>query len=143
MKIDPIKLDSMFKIAGISKEKLHDSLRTMGTKQLKKEMRHEWSPDNPTRCFCYVVSEFLYWYISPYSSDPFSLSIEGDPWIHRFLRWPDKTVVDLTADQFDNYELVDYNLGTRRMFLQTGGKGPSKRARILAELMGYDTIFDK
>jgi hypothetical protein len=143
MKIDPERLNSMFQFAGIDKTKLYDALRTMGIKQLKKEMREGWSPDNPTRCFCYVVSEFVYWYVAPNGSIPYSVGVPGDPWIHRYLRWPDGTVVDLTAEQFDNHELVDYNLGKRRMFLQTGCKGPSKRARMLAELMGYDTIIAK
>jgi hypothetical protein len=143
MKIDQDRLDAMFDFAGINKEKLYDSLRTMGIKQLKKEMRDGWSPNNPTRCFCYVVSEFVYWYVAPNGTIACSVGVPGDPWIHRYLRWPDNTVVDLTAEQFDNHELVDYNLGKRRMFLQTGCKGPSKRARMLAELMGYDTIIAK
>lgn len=138
MKVDVSVLNGMFDFAGIDKEKLYDALRKMGTKQLKKEMRAEWKETNPTRCFCYVVSEFVYWYVAPVGTKACSVSIKDDPWIHRYLRWPDGTVVDLTAEQFDNYENVNYENGRNRMFLQTGCKGPSKRARLLAELMGFD-----
>jgi len=140
MKINPSRLNTMFKFAGVDKTKLYTALRTMGKKHLKKEMRDGWTEENPTRCYCYVVSEFVYWYVSPPGTIPYSLNIVDDPWIHRYLRWPDGTVVDLTAEQFDNYQNLDYNGGKRRMFLQTGCKGPSKRARMLAELMGYDAI---
>ena len=136
MKISEEKLQSMFNVAGIEKKVLHDALLKMGTKQLKtKQMRDAWSEDNPTKNYCYVVSEMVFYYLAPPGSKPYKLpNIPGDDGLHRFLKWPDGTIVDLTVDQFPNYEDVNYENGKVCYFMQTGVKGPSKRARLLAEL---------
>tara|TARA_B100001113_G_scaffold238758_1_gene196292 strand:- start:23 stop:478 length:456 start_codon:yes stop_codon:yes gene_type:complete len=136
MRISEDKLQSMFKVAGIEKSVLHKALLQMGTKQLKtKQMRDAWSEDNPTKNYCYVVSEMVFYYLAPPGSKPYKLpNIPGDDGLHRFLKWPDGTIVDLTVDQFPNYEDVNYENGKVCYFMQTGVKGPSKRARLLAEL---------
>lgn len=145
-RVDPGALDFMFKVAGVDKEKLHAALRTMGTKHIKgpKEIKDQWSPENPTFFYCYVVSEMLYWYVAPKGTIPMAVKVPGDPGLHRFLQWPGEDsngkflqIIDLTCDQFSDINKVDYSKAKKCMFLQTGCKGPSKRARILAELMGY------
>ena len=129
----------MFTKSGVNKARLYDSLRTMGRKHLKtKEMRDAWSEDNPTYCYCYVVSEMAYWYVAPKGTIPMAMKVPGDPGTHRFLVYPDGFIVDLTAEQFPNYEDVIYENGKRSMFMQTGCVGPSKRAKMLATLMGYE-----
>ena len=138
-RINPSKLQQMFEHAGLDKAKLHDALRTMGPKALKsKEMRENWTPEIPTWCTCYFTSEFVYYYVAPAGTIPYSLKVPGDPGTHRFLRWSDGTIIDLTCDQFPCYNLVDYSKAKVTYFMQTGCKGPSKRARELARLMGYD-----
>jgi len=136
MKISEDKLQSMFKVAGIEKKVLHDALLKMGRKELKtKLMRDAWSEENPTKNYCYVVSEMVFYFLAPPGSKPYKLAgIPGDDGLHRFIRWPDGTIVDLTVDQFPNYEDVNYENGKVCYFMQTGVKGPSKRARLLAEL---------
>ena len=88
--------------------------------------------------YCYVIAEFVWFYIAPDGSKPYSLKVPKDPGLHRFIKWPDGTIVDLAIRQFDNYEDVDYTQAQVRYFLQTGCTGPSKRAKILAELMEYN-----
>lgn len=61
-----------------------------------------------------------------------TLVVPGDDTLHRFVKWQDGSIIDLTCDQFDDYSLLDYTQAKPRMFLQTGGRGPSKRARELA-----------
>ena len=70
----------MFRLAGIEKEKLHEALIKMGKKHLKtKAMKDNWSEDNPTKNYCYVIAEFVYYYLSPKGSKPFKLpGIPGD-----------------------------------------------------------------
>lgn len=141
MRIQEEMLDSMFVQSGVSKARLHEALRTMGPKHLHTaEMRRRWTWDNPTTCYCYVVSEMLYWYVAPDGTKPFKLVVPEDPGLHRFLRWPDGNVVDLTADQFPNYECVDYGKAKVSYFLQVKSQGPSKRALMLASLLGYETF---
>ncbi len=137
-------LDSMFKFSGVSKQDLYFSLRKMGKEHLKtKSMRDIWTPENPTQNYCYVVAEFVYWFVAPYDSTPFALRVPSyDTW-HRFVKWPDGTIVDLSCEQFYDWSEIDYTKAKVMFFLQTGCRGPSRRARILAELMKYDEIVDK
>ena len=123
-----------------TQDQLHTALRSMCPAALKaydaettREMRNEWHPDNPTRFCCYFTSEMVYWYCAPPFSRAMTLEVPGDSTLHRYIEWPDGGIVDLTCDQFD-VEL-DYTHAKQRMFLQTGGRGPSKRARQLAELL--------
>lgn len=136
MKVSQDKLNKMFEIAGISKESLYGALRTMGVKNLKSFMRPGWTEDNPSWGYCYVVSEMVYWYASPEATKPYSMKVPGDPGTHRFLRWPDGEIIDLTCEQFPDYSLVDYSTAKISYFMQTGCKGPSKRAKDLASLLG-------
>lgn len=141
MKIPIDQLDTMFAIAGLDRHALHDALRQMGPAFLHKPAyRTEWSPENPTRNFCYVVSEFVYYYIAPLGSKAYGLVIPGDAGLHRFVKWPDQTIVDLTCDQFSDYSVVDYSQAVVRPFLPVSGKAqPSRRARHLAQVLGYAT----
>jgi hypothetical protein len=132
-------LSKMFEVAGIRKEQLHSALIEMGPKFLhSKKMREEYDVNNPTRNFCYVVSEFVFYFIAPSGSKAYGLKIDGDESLHRFVKWPDGTIVDLTCDQFPDYSKVVYENAKVRPFLPVSGKAqPSKRARHLAKLLGY------
>lgn len=140
MRISDEKIQAMFDIAGISRELLIKSLLDMGPKFLhSKKMKEEYDRNNPTRNFCYVVSEFVYHYIAPEGSKPYGLVIPNDESLHRFVKWPDGTIVDLTCDQFEDYSIVNYDNAKVRTFLPVNGKSqPSKRARHLAKLMGFE-----
>ena len=142
MRISNEKLDDMFHAVGVSKDNLHSCLRTMGTDHLfDQRMKDMWKPEFPSINYCYTVCEFTYWYICQATTewDIRTTDIPSAPGIkHWFLKRQDGMIVDLTADQFDNHEEINYNDSKRSGFIQSGCIGPSKRARILASLMGYD-----
>jgi hypothetical protein len=139
MRISDEELDNMFRVAGVTRSAMYDALRTMGAKAIKPAFRSGWSEPNPTRGACYFVSEFAYFYLSPKGTVPCSLVIPGDPGLHRFLRYPTGTIIDLTAEQFPDYALIRslYPNAKTSYFLQTACTGPSKRARTLAGLLGF------
>ena len=141
MKISTTHLEEMFAVAGLRRDVLHDALRQMGPAFLHKPAyRAEWSPENPTRNFCYVVSEFVYYYLAPRGSKACGLTVPGEEALHRFVKWPDQTIVDLTCDQFSDYSLLDYSRAVVRPFLPVKGKAqPSRRAQHLAQVLGYGT----
>ena len=113
----------------------YDSLILMGKDGLKtKKMKDEWSKNNPTRNYCYVVSEFLYKYIAPQGVKHFSIKIDEEDYTHHYLKWDDGTIIDLTAEQFEDYSKIDYSKSYTSGFI---GKGVSKRTQQFAELMGY------
>lgn len=140
MRVSLFVLDEMFQAAGITKDALYTALRTMGPKALKPAFRNGWSEEFPVWCTCYFCAEMVYWYLAPKGTTPYSVKVPGDPGLHRFLMWPGGRIVDLTAEQFPDYELVKsaYPNAKVTMFMQTACKGPSKRARDLAELLGID-----
>ena len=103
-------------------------------------MKDAWTMDNPTKI---IVMLFLSLYIIIYHHQVLNLyklaGIPGDDGLHRFIKCTDDTIVDLSVDQFDNYEDVDYSQVKVCYFMTNQyNKGPSKRARILAELMGCE-----
>tara|TARA_B100000287_G_scaffold42296_1_gene38310 strand:- start:514 stop:915 length:402 start_codon:yes stop_codon:yes gene_type:complete len=127
---------SLFKKLGIDKDKFYQALRTMGKDGLKtKKMRDEWSEDNPTRNYCYMVSEFIYKYIAPKGVKHLMLKVKGEDATHHFLKWVDGTIVDLTAEQFGIK--LDYSKARGCSFLPTKA-GAAKNTRRFAELMGFE-----
>lgn len=136
-------LDKMFSFTTITRNELHGALLQMVPKCLKtKQMRDEFDPTNITRNTCYFVSECAYWFLvdSELYWKPMGLKIPGDSNLHRYLYAPNiQGICDLTCDQFPDYSLVNYENGKYACFLQTGTKGPSKRARELAIILGEDT----
>jgi hypothetical protein len=92
-----------------------------------------------------VIAEFVYYYLSPKGSKPYKLpGIPGDDGLHRFIMWPDNQIVDLAIDQFPNYEEVDYSKAKLCYFMTTkDNKGPSKRTRLLADLLGYELTQER
>jgi hypothetical protein len=124
---------AMFDRAGIDRDKLHGVLRSLAKGHLKAAFRKTWVPENPTRFFCYVVSEYVLNFVAPPGSTAWSLVIPGDEAKHYFIRWPDGTIVDLTAEQFDDFSLVDYSKGKKSHFMYPS---PSRRAREVHEAMG-------
>ncbi len=126
-----------WKFVPFTLRELNLALRTMGREHIMKHLQEDWSFKNPTRNYCWVVSEFLYWYIAPKGSSALKLEIPGDTAPHIFMRWPGGDIVDLTVQQFDC--IVDYNEATRTSFRPAPGSGgPSKRSMLLAELLGID-----
>jgi hypothetical protein len=134
-RIDCQTLDTMFLKAGVTKEDMYDALRSMGPKELKPPLRKEWSPENPTRNFCYVIAEFVLNYCAPAGSKAYSLEIPGDLAKHYYVVTPLGGILDLAAEQFADYGVVDYKAGKKTHFQHPS---PSRRARLLAELLGYD-----
>jgi len=133
MKIQEKKLEKMFILAGIKKENLYNALRQMYPEYLKPDLRKDWSEDNPTRNFCYVVSEFLKCFVLVNSS-PYSLIVPGDNYKHYFVV-DNGNIIDLTAEQFLDYSIIEYQEAKKSHFMNPS---PSKRAKKLAKLMKYD-----
>jgi len=124
-----------FKLLHVSRPRLLAALRLMGRDWLH-DKKMDWSPENPTRNYCYVVTEFVHRYLMPDDSTVWKLEIADDNYSHRFNKLPDgKRVIDLAAEQFDFQP--NYDAAIEFHFLKTGGPQPSKRAQMLKHV--YDT----
>lgn len=145
MRISDTELDKMYRKVGFDKKTLHSALIKMGKKHLKtKQMRDSWSTENPTKNYCYVISEFVYYYLTNKNSTPYKLpNIPNDDGLHRFVKLEDGTIIDLAVEQFENYEDVDYSKSSICYFIQNKylKNRPSKRTRILGELCGYGNLY--
>ena len=127
---------AMFEVAGVDRDQLHAVLRSLAKGHLKAALRKHWVPENPTRFFCYAVSEYVWTFLAPPGTHAYSLTIPGEDLKHYFLRWPDGSVVDLTAEQFEDFSLVDYSCGKTARFMYPS---PSRRAREIHAAMGTRT----
>jgi hypothetical protein len=119
-KIDDATLNRMFQFSGVDKASLYASLKSMAS-----ELKNE-------RNFSYVASEFVFNYMAPKGSQPYSVKVPGQEQEHFFVRWPNGFLVDLAAEQVPDYSLLDYSLAKKRKFRFPS---PSGLARKLAELM--------
>ena len=122
---------AMFKHARVNRDDLYQALRHMGPHYLKGPFLDEWSDSNPTRFFDYVVTEWLVHFRSPQGTFAFRSTVPGQDAKHYFVRWPDSTLIDLTAEQFADWKLVDYASAKKASLPDI----PSTRARVLDSLM--------
>lgn len=134
MKIQINELQKMYDTAGIDKNRLYKALLEWGNKGINGgKYKKEWSIDNPTKNYCYVVSEMVYNYFKTEGAIPMIVKVDGYDITHRYLLYPNNQIVDLTAEQFPDYEKVDYSKGKKCNFLPTPN-GISLRAQKLYEL---------
>src|ERR1700721_1907991 len=121
---------SDFEKAGINRQRLLASLQILGRRWLH-HPQQEWSFDNPTRNYCYVVTEFVARYFAPTGSTVWRIVILGDEYPNSFNRWPDGSVVDLTVEQFGFSEQLNYLVRRKFHFTKQAGPQPSRRAQFL------------
>ena len=134
MKINPSQLQLMYDIIGMDRQRLHWSLKQMGKKHLKSPYKEQWTEDNPTRGYCYVVSEFIYHYFpTRLDKTPMLLKDIPEPGTHRYIKLGE-VIIDLTVDQFPDISQVDYTQGKSSPFMWVKGGGPSKRTKLLADI---------
>ena len=124
---------AMYRHAGVNRADLHEVLNHMGPRYLKGTFREQWYASGvPTRNFCYVVSEWLIHYVAPKGSFAFRVAVPGEDAKHYFVRWADGTLIDLTAEQFEDWELVDYASAKKASFMYPS---PSNRTKVLDSMM--------
>ena len=120
MRIDQLVLYKMFEKAGVDKHALYDALREYGPAGAHKHKiyQHEWSWKNPTRGYCWVVTQFVLQCVETpnnvyaYKLPVDKLPIAGEPKEHWYLKSSDGDWIDLTAEQFgDNWSKIDYSRG--------------------------------
>lgn len=137
MEIPEQILEDMYGEIGIFRPILHAALREMCPKALKtKQQKQMWNQYNPTCQCCYFIAEWLYYdVIGKDKCVPYKIRVPGDPGLHRFVKLKyNDMIIDIAAEQFDNYEEIDYNAAKVCYFMQSGGPGPSKRARELNDI---------
>lgn len=122
---------AMFRHARVDRGALMLALRHMGPHYLKGPFLDEWSDGNPTRYFDYVVTEWLVHFRAPLGTFAFRLDVPGQDAKHYFVRWPDSTLIDLTAEQFADWKVVDYATAKKASMPNIA----SSRARVLDSLM--------
>lgn len=123
------------KFQQLDQNKVNDKLRTLGNKLLKEPYKSQWSEDNPTLGYCYVVSEAIYHYGGLKNPVPYVMSFpEGGT--HWFIKDGDN-IIDFTGEQF-KFE-IDRTQAVRCPFFKGGVETKvgyiSKRGQQIAELL--------
>jgi hypothetical protein len=122
-------------------QKINEKLVNIGDKMVKKQYRDEWSKDNPTAGYCYILAEALYHYVYP-NAKSYCLNLDEEGYeglgTHWFLKDNGK-IIDFAGEQYD-FD-IPYSKARRRAFLQgsvdTKRGNISKRGYELARLLGY------
>jgi len=156
-------LKRMFELVGLSQDELHSALRSLGPKISYAPKR--WTPERPTIGCCAVVSSTVYCYYKLVEG-VIPIYLKTETGSHWFLGFPpdkvrdlrkdnrkyvvanirlgkgkhaDYVIVDLTADQVDDYP--DYSRGVRRAFQFASPSLPSIRAQKLAGALGRQAVY--
>lgn len=84
----------------ITKEFIEETLREIGPVLLKPVYQKNWSKENPTYGYCYIVSEVLHHYVYP-NVVPCVINYGGDIGTHWFVKNRDTgEIFDFTQQQF-------------------------------------------
>lgn len=134
-KISSERSQEMFDLAGVDRDAFMRAMVRMGPSNLKTaQMRREYDESNPTRNYCYVVAEWVKYFVfdpKEKTVTAWKLEVEGYDTFHNFIRvgqpYGKIEIIDLSAEQFPDYSKVDYDKATRTTFMMA----PSKRARLL------------
>lgn len=119
----------------IDTQKLHQALREMGSEGLKQPYKDQWLRERPTTGRCYIVAEIVMKYYAPEGSETYRFADE-DGESHWFVKTPDGTIIDPTADQFD--ECPPYHKAKKHHLIPVKGGGMSKDAKTLAGKLGLE-----
>lgn len=126
------------KLQALTQDTVNEKLRELGNKFLKEPYKSQWSEDNPTLGYCYIVSEAIFHYGGLENPTPYVISFpEGGT--HWFIKDGDK-IYDFTSEQFDFP--VDYSKANRCPFFKGGvetpnGKFISKRGHVIAQMLNF------
>ena len=120
----------------MTKQDVIEKLRALNGEMLKNPYRQQWSADNPSLGYCYIVSEAIFHYIDA-EVKAFCISM-GEAGTHWFVK-VDGDIVDFTSDQFDTP--VDYSKAVGKGFFKGGIKTDkgyiSKRGHAMAIHLGF------
>lgn len=122
----------------LTQEIVNEKLIELGGNMLKPHYKKQWTADNPTFGYCYIVSEAIYHY-GDSEYEPYCINYGEGIGTHWFLI--DKhsgEIIDFTQDQFPFK--VDHSIGRRQAFLKGGTKTSrgwiSKRGKQMAIHLG-------
>ena len=117
----------------INREFVHQKLQELGPTLLKPNYAKDWTPDNPTLGYCYVVSEALFHYLEE-EVHTYCINLGEGIGTHWFVKVKDQ-IIDFTKEQFSF--AVDYSKATRKGFFKGGVQTPtgdiSKRGYEMAK----------
>lgn len=132
--IEESALQEMYDLVDLEKEVLYTALREMGSKVIKHEFREDWSEERPLVGTCYFVHEAILKCKAPEGTKsyvcPYKVKFK-----HWFLVYPNGKRIDLISEYCD--EDIDYSRARPQNFMWTKA-GISKRARTLADLLGWE-----
>ena len=99
----------------LSQQHVNKTLSLIGNSMLKKPYKDNWSRDNITYGYCYIMSEVLYHYAEgDVKAHCINLGKEGTHWFVTI----NNQIIDFTAAQFNGK--IDYNKSIGKGLLKGG-----------------------
>lgn len=127
-----MNLTESYKRVGLDYNKVKAVLIEIGNEYCHSESKDRWSSRNPTRGYCYKLSEVVSFYLKRQKIDHRVLQIKNSKSNHWFIRLSDDTVIELISTK----EML-YDKGVGRAFFPCNTKtGMSIGAEVIAKAMG-------
>lgn len=82
----------------ISQLEINTTLKNIGSSLLHKNYQKNWTEENPTYGYCYIISEAIYHYTYLENPEIYYINL-GKHGVHWFLKSKEK-IIDFTAEQF-------------------------------------------
>lgn len=116
----------------INPDKLNSTLRALGNTYCHSVSKEKWSPRNPTKGYCYKLSEVASYQLKTLGIPHFIYQIKNKRSNHWFIVLEDGSVIDLM-----NSSKMPYQSGVRRNFFPVNSKsGMSLGAEAIAKGLG-------
>jgi hypothetical protein len=111
LRLKHIAKEEMFKLLKISQDKLFKVLLTVGNQYCHSESKDKWSKRNPTRGYCYKLSEVVSFRLKMLKTPHFIYQIKTKNSNHWFVVLEDNSIIDIMMVRG-----MQYNKGVRRNF---------------------------
>jgi hypothetical protein len=122
----------MFKLLKISSDKLFKVLLVIGNTYCHSESKDKWSKRNPTRGYCYKLSEVVSFRLKMLKIPHFIYQIKTKTSNHWFIVLEDNSIIDIMIVRG-----MQYNKGVRRNFYPCNTKSKmSFGAEAIAKGLG-------
>jgi hypothetical protein len=132
IKMKRLSKSETFKRVKINPSKLISTLRAIGNAYCHSVSKERWSPKNPTKGYCYKLSEVASYQLKNLGISHSIYQIKNKRSNHWFILLEDGSVIDLM-----NSSRMPYQSGVRRNFFPVNSKsGMSLGADAIAKGLG-------
>jgi len=120
---------------GLNLESFQTAIKKIKTDKITLDYRDNCNPNNPTRNYCYVISECIFHFLAPKGSFAYRTNVPDDELNHYYVVWPNGFICDLAQGHLKKFNASIYDNGKKCVFRHPS---PSVDAKRLAKLLDIE-----